>query len=59
MAWTLLIEQGVYVNAVLPPAASPRLRSSYIAVHTEEQLARALEGFDAVRDQLLYDDFIN
>jgi 8-amino-7-oxononanoate synthase len=59
MAWNLLIEQGVYVNAVLPPAASPRLRSSYIAVHTEEQLARALEGFGAVRDQLLYDDFIN
>jgi 7-keto-8-aminopelargonate synthetase-like enzyme len=58
MAWNLLMEQGVYVNAVLPPAASPRLRSSYIAVHTQEQLSRALEGFVAVRDQLL-DDFLN
>jgi 8-amino-7-oxononanoate synthase len=57
MGWNLLIEQGVYVNAVLPPAASPRLRSSYIAVHTEEHLARALEGFVAVRDKLLCDFF--
>ncbi|MDQ0945675.1 pyridoxal phosphate-dependent aminotransferase family protein [Streptomyces sp. V1I1] len=59
MAWNLLIEQGVYVNAVLPPAASPRLRSSYMTVHTDEQLARALEGFAAVRDQLLHDDLIH
>ncbi|WP_327321487.1 pyridoxal phosphate-dependent aminotransferase family protein [Streptomyces sp. NBC_01210] len=57
MAWDLLIEQGVYVNAVLPPAASPRLRSSYISVHTDEHLARALEGFAAVRDQVLNDFF--
>ncbi|MGP3925868.1 aminotransferase class I/II-fold pyridoxal phosphate-dependent enzyme [Streptomyces sp. 8N616] len=53
LAWNLLMQQGVYVNAVLPPAASPRLRTSYIAVHTEEHLAQALEGFVAVRGQLL------
>jgi 8-amino-7-oxononanoate synthase len=53
MAWELLMKQGVYVNAVLPPAASPRLRSSYTAAHTEEHLSRALEGFTAVRGQLL------
>ncbi|MCX4960129.1 aminotransferase class I/II-fold pyridoxal phosphate-dependent enzyme [Streptomyces virginiae] len=53
LAWNLLIEQGVYVNAVLPPAASPRLRTSYTAVQTEEQLARAVEGFRAVRDRIL------
>ncbi|WP_338674568.1 pyridoxal phosphate-dependent aminotransferase family protein [Streptomyces sp. SCSIO 30461] len=53
LAWNLLIEQGVYVNAVLPPAASPRLRTSYTAVQTEDQLQRAVDGFRAVRDQVL------
>jgi 8-amino-7-oxononanoate synthase len=53
LAWNLLIDQGVYVNAVLPPAASPRLRTSYTAVQTEEQLQRAVAGFRAVRDQVL------
>ncbi|MGW7328102.1 aminotransferase class I/II-fold pyridoxal phosphate-dependent enzyme [Streptomyces sp. NPDC054840] len=53
LAWNLLIEQGVYVNAVLPPAASPRLRTSYTAVQSEEQLQRAVEGFRAVRDRIL------
>lgn len=53
LAWNLLIEQGVYVNAVLPPAASPRLRTSYTAAQTEEQLQRAVAGFRAVRDQVL------
>ncbi|GGP97663.1 aminotransferase class I/II-fold pyridoxal phosphate-dependent enzyme [Streptomyces roseolilacinus] len=53
LAWNLLIEQGVYVNAVLPPAASPRLRTSYTAAQTEEQLHRAVAGFRAVRDQVL------
>ncbi|WP_369212349.1 aminotransferase class I/II-fold pyridoxal phosphate-dependent enzyme [Streptomyces flavofungini] len=53
LAWNLLIEQGVYVNAVLPPAASPRLRTSYTAVQTQDQLQRALDGFRAVRDQIL------
>ncbi|MFJ4785213.1 aminotransferase class I/II-fold pyridoxal phosphate-dependent enzyme [Streptomyces sp. NPDC088794] len=52
-AWNLLIEEGVYVNAVLPPAASPRLRTSYTAVQTEEHLGRALAGFAAVRDRVL------
>ncbi|MEU5579692.1 pyridoxal phosphate-dependent aminotransferase family protein [Streptomyces huasconensis] len=53
LAWNLLIEQGVYVNAVLPPAASPRLRTSYTAAQTEEQLDRAVAGFRAVRDLVL------
>ncbi|MFG2265821.1 aminotransferase class I/II-fold pyridoxal phosphate-dependent enzyme [Streptomyces sp. NPDC048720] len=52
-AWDLLVEEGVYVNAVLPPAASPRLRTSYTAVQTEEQLNRAVAGFAAVRDRVL------
>ncbi|MGW2339171.1 aminotransferase class I/II-fold pyridoxal phosphate-dependent enzyme [Streptomyces sp. NPDC001661] len=52
-AWNLLIDQGVYVNAVLPPAASPRLRTSYTAVQTAEHLERAVAGFAAVRDRIL------
>ncbi|WP_051846792.1 aminotransferase class I/II-fold pyridoxal phosphate-dependent enzyme [Streptomyces sp. NRRL F-5053] len=52
-AWNLLIEEGVYVNAVLPPAASPRLRTSYTAVQTREHLDRAVAGFAAVRERVL------
>ncbi|WP_414166916.1 aminotransferase class I/II-fold pyridoxal phosphate-dependent enzyme [Streptoverticillium reticulum] len=52
-AWQLLVDQGVYVNAVLPPAASPRLRTSYTAVQTRAQLDRALRGFAAVRERVL------
>lgn len=52
-AWKLLIEEGVYVNAVLPPAASPRLRTSYTAVQTREHLDRAVAGFAAVRERVL------
>ncbi|MEV4333349.1 pyridoxal phosphate-dependent aminotransferase family protein [Streptomyces sp. NPDC049597] len=55
-AWNRLMQHGVYVNPVLPPAASPRLRSSYTAVHTEEQLAQALEGFAAIREHLILPD---
>ncbi|MER6702842.1 pyridoxal phosphate-dependent aminotransferase family protein [Streptomyces fumanus] len=51
-AWNLLIEQGVYVNAVLPPAASPRLRTSCTAVQTREQLDRAVAAFAAVRERV-------
>jgi 8-amino-7-oxononanoate synthase len=49
-AWRGLLERGVYVNAVLPPAASPRLRASFIATHTPEQLKSAVAAFAAVRD---------
>ncbi|WP_437088103.1 aminotransferase class I/II-fold pyridoxal phosphate-dependent enzyme [Streptomyces sp. enrichment culture] len=52
-AWNLLLEEGVYVNAVLPPAASPRLRTSYTAVQTREHLDRAVAGFAAVRERVL------
>ncbi|MEW2068775.1 pyridoxal phosphate-dependent aminotransferase family protein [Streptomyces sp. NPDC007346] len=52
LGWRRLMDTGVYVNAVLPPAASPRLRTSYTAVQTEEQLDRALAGFALARDVL-------
>ena len=48
--WRDLLDHGVYTNAVIAPAV-PRgqaiLRTSYIATHTDEQLERALEIFEA------------
>ncbi|WP_229706453.1 aminotransferase class I/II-fold pyridoxal phosphate-dependent enzyme [Micromonospora sonchi] len=49
-AWRSLMERGVYVNAVLPPAASPRLRASFTATHTPEQLKRAVAAFAEIRE---------
>ena len=49
--WKDLFEDGVYVNAVVPPAV-PRgqslVRSSYMASHTDEHLDRILEAFRKV-----------
>lgn len=50
--WNGLLEQGVYVNLMLPPATpdgSCLLRSSVSAGHTPEQMARICEAFTAVR----------
>nr|ALV82449.1 putative 2-amino-3-ketobutyrate CoA ligase [Streptomyces variabilis] len=52
VGWKRLMEEGVYVNAVLPPAASPRLRTSYTAVQTDEHLERTLAAFATVRSDL-------
>jgi 8-amino-7-oxononanoate synthase len=44
--WQALIEAGLYVNIVLPPACRPEaclLRSSYSAAHTPADIDRALE----------------
>lgn len=46
-----LLEAGVYVNPVLSPAVKPglcRLRTSYTATHTKDQMDRALAIFDKV-----------
>ncbi|MFL5805111.1 MAG: aminotransferase class I/II-fold pyridoxal phosphate-dependent enzyme [Roseiflexaceae bacterium] len=44
--WHTLLEAGVFTNAVPPPAApTGRLRTSYMATHTEEQIGRVLEVF--------------
>ena len=51
----LLCEQGVFVNAVLPPAAPPGqclLRTSYMATHTEEDLDQILAAFKTVAEQM-------
>ena len=51
----VLLENGVYVNPVLPPAVpmeSCLLRTSYTATHTQAQLDEGLAIFDAVTRQL-------
>jgi 8-amino-7-oxononanoate synthase len=49
--WKDLLEEGVFVNAVVPPAV-PRgqslMRTSYMATHTDEELNRILEAFRKV-----------
>ena len=53
--WKELFERGVYTNAVLPPAVpegSCRLRTSYIATHTDDQLDFVLEQFAEVGKKL-------
>lgn len=51
----LLCENGVFVNAVLPPAApagSSLLRTSYMATHTDEDLDKILAAFKTVAEQM-------
>ena len=51
----LLFEQGVFVNAVLPPAAPPGmslLRTSYMATHSEEDMDKILDAFKVVGEHL-------
>jgi 8-amino-7-oxononanoate synthase len=50
--WSGLLERGVYVNLVLPPATPDGnclLRSSVSAGHTPEQMDRICGAFTAVR----------
>lgn len=49
--WKDLFEEGVYTNAVVPPAVpqgQSLLRTSYMASHTDEHLDQILEGFRKV-----------
>ncbi|HDP67244.1 MAG TPA: aminotransferase class I/II-fold pyridoxal phosphate-dependent enzyme [Candidatus Marinimicrobia bacterium] len=53
--WKSLFEEGVYTNAVIYPAVpsdSARLRTSYIATHTKEQLDFVLEKFHKIGKEL-------
>lgn len=55
LTWAALIEQGVYTNPVVPPAAPPNgslLRTSYTATQTFAHLDRALAGFKTVGENL-------
>ncbi len=49
--WKDLFEEGVYANAVIPPAVpqgQSLLRTSYMATHTEDHLNRILDAFRKV-----------
>jgi 8-amino-7-oxononanoate synthase len=51
--WKALYDAGVYVNVALYPAVQrggALLRTSVMATHEREQLDRALDAFDRVRD---------
>lgn len=51
----LLVEEGVFVNAVLSPAVPDGmclLRTSYMATHTEEDLEMILSAFRRVADRM-------
>ncbi len=53
--WSGLLEHGVYVNLVLPPATPdgyPLLRCSVSAGHTPEQMEKICRAFTAVRELL-------
>jgi len=53
--WRRVFDEGVFTNAVLPPAVPPnacRLRTSCIATHTRPQLDRVLDVFGRVGKEL-------
>ena len=49
--WRDLLDEGVFVNAVVPPAVptgQALMRTSYMATHTDDDLNRILEAFRTV-----------
>ena len=53
--WRALFEAGVFTNPVVPPAVpegSCRLRTSYMATHTDEELDFVLEQVERVGKKL-------
>lgn len=55
LTWRLLFEEGVYTNPVVPPgvpADQSLLRTSYMATHTNDQLAFVLEKFEKIGKML-------
>ncbi|MGH8552216.1 MAG: aminotransferase class I/II-fold pyridoxal phosphate-dependent enzyme [Methylococcales bacterium] len=49
--WRALFDAGIFTNAVIPPAVSPnasRLRTSYMATHTDQQLDTVVNTFREV-----------
>src|SRR5690606_14123304 len=50
-SWRDLLEEGVFGNAVVPPAVpqgQALMRTSYMATHTDEELDFILEAFQHV-----------
>jgi 8-amino-7-oxononanoate synthase len=55
LTWKLLFEAGVFVNPILSPAVKQGrqlLRTSYMATHTDEQLAQVLETYEKIGKQV-------
>ncbi len=55
LAWKILFENGVFVSTAVPPAVPDGrqlLRTSYMATHTEEHLAFALNAFEDISKRL-------
>ena len=53
--WKELFDAGVFTNPVMPPAVpenSCRLRTSYIATHSDEQLNYVLDTFEKIGKRL-------
>ncbi len=53
--WRSIFDEGLFTNPVMPPAVpenSCRLRTSYIATHTDDQLDYALDVFAKVGKKL-------
>jgi len=53
--WRELIDEGVFVNAVVPPAVpkgQALMRTSYMATHTDEELEQILDAFHKVGQKL-------
>jgi 8-amino-7-oxononanoate synthase len=53
--WRLIMNEGIFTNAVVPPAVPPnacRLRTSCTATHTKEQLDQVLAAFARVGRKL-------
>jgi len=54
VTWKALFEAGVYVNMVISPAVpegKQLLRTSYMSIHTDEQLNKVLDVFSVVGKQ--------
>lgn len=55
MFWKQLLDEGVFTNPIVSPGVPPgsaRLRTSYMASHTDKQLDFVLEKFDKVGKRL-------
>ena len=53
--WKRLLDEGIFVNPVRPPAVPPGralLRTSYMASHTDEQMDYVLETFGRIGREL-------
>ena len=49
--WKMLFDQGLFANTAISPAVPPgtaRIRTSYIATHTDSQMDKVLEVFEKV-----------